>query len=1064
MRKFIQLLTAMMFVLTFANNAMAGVTNIVVETYERSLELCVGEVANLKVIASDTVGEITDFQYQWYYSATDIALSASGWTEISGATAYVFQLTNVLAETTIGNSGFYHCKVSYGLNYANSKKSGKIEVTVDSDLPSIGNVDAPTNICEGTALNISIESVTNADNKAWYRNDEFVGRGNAYNVSSASHTDGGVYVFVATNACGETSSPEYIVEVTELPQILVQPRPAALCGGDDLSFNVNASGDNLSYQWYYNGTEYNATNGSDTNDTLLIEGVQNDDTFLPAFSVQVSNLCATVTSNTVGTIISAEPDVVGHPLSNNVCSGTIVELSADATTSYPTDTITYTWYLNGNPMSEYTTNRISFEMDSAHMGEWRCAFTNGCGTVYSELARVTVMESPFVENQPIDVSVCAGDPFQLNTKIVGYMPITYTWFNDNGEGLQYTDVTLSGVDGVHTSILSANVANASHQHFYYCHATNQCGVVITDTVYVTINEQITIYRPDPNSHNFSACSGTDVEISLAENIYEGSTHLQADEFEDITFAWYKEGSTEIISDTHELVLANISDDEVGYYRCDVTNACGTETSDRFIVSVIESPVILVQPQDIDVCTGGDFSISLEADGDGLSYVWYRDGEMVGTNSNTYTNAAIEEYGGNYHCVISSDHDCQSVTSETITVTVSTSPAVISQPTPATMYLCEGESYELTMIAEGDGVNYQWYNNDAQLPGQTSNILHIESLALENDGIFLCKVYNACGEVFSEQANLTVNSAPEMTLGPNLDLCRGESVVLRPQSGDFNHYSWNFGTYGYTDSIFVNLSGTYILEVTDSAHGNCVARDTVVVSFHEYFDITLDTTPIVTCGEIVLDAGAGAAEYMWSTTETTSSITVGQSGNYMVTVDGEGYGCTTSVAVNVTIGDEIVINLGDDIVASEDSLVEIGVPAVFEAYRWNTGYTGPKLTIDGAEYGIGAHTFWLEVSAGACYAKDTIVITFIEGDFIEYVEMPTLNIYPNPASDFVNIASSNGEMAEIEVYDLTGRLVYIEKPETEYTTINIANLVDATYFVRIVYADGKASVGKLVIQK
>ena len=388
-----------------------------------------------------------------------------------------------------------------------------------------------------------------------------------------------------------------------------------------------------------------------------------------------------------------------------------------------------------------------------------------------------------------------------------------------------------------------------------------------------------------------------------------------------------------------------------------------------------------------------------------------------------------------------------------------------QPQPAIMALCEGAEYELAMAASGDGVHYQWYNNGNALEGQTTPNLHIDHVTRNNDGVFYCIASNACDEARTNNATLTVNNAPDMTLGRDIHACRGESVVLEPQGDEeYAHYSWNHGTYGYQPMITVTLSGTYFLEVSDSAHGNCVARDTVVVTFHDYFDIAFDTTPIVTCGEFVLNAGAGAAEYIWSTTAITSSITVGMNGYYMVTVDGDGYGCTTSAGVEVTIGEELVINLGDDITAPVDSEVEIGVPAVFDSYIWNTGFTGPKLTVNGEDYGIGNHTFWVMVTSGGCEAKDTITINFIEGGYVDMESMPVLNIYPNPASDYVNIVSENAEISEVQVYDMVGRLVVSRQVADESLTLNVAGMVDATYFVRVIYTDGKASVSKLIINR
>ena len=559
-RKFMQILAVGLLLLSAVNQLLAQGIEVTVSA--RELRLCQGETQSLKVFASDPMGDITEFDYQWYYSPEEITLSSSAWVEITGATDSILVLNNVTTSATQGNVGFYYCKVTYGFN-SSTKKSERIKVLVDAAAPLVGNVQAAGNVCEGATLDMIAQYVEDAQIRSWYHGDEMVIHGDTYHRYAATLADAGEYTFVASNGCGSTTYGPYMVNVTELPRITTQPRPAALCGGEDLTFRVVATGDDLSYQWYYNNAPYPAVNTSATTSTLVIEDAHNNPEFFSnTFYVVVSNACATVTSINVGTTVSEVPTITGNPLPDNVCAGTTVTLTADATTNYPTDTLTYQWTLNGMPIAEYNTNIISFEMDSAHMGIWQCEFTNGCGTVSSNQAEVTVKMPPVVETQPSGVDVCEGEPFALSTKITGIEPITYTWLKDNGDEA-FSDVTMAGLTGVHTSTMEAATANAVHEHYYFCYATNECGSARTDTVFVNVNQHISVYPASLG--NFTLCSGVDTVISIADRIYEGQTHLDEDELDDITFAWHKEGSTEIISETPELAFNNVTDDIVGYY-------------------------------------------------------------------------------------------------------------------------------------------------------------------------------------------------------------------------------------------------------------------------------------------------------------------------------------------------------------------------------------------------------------------------------------------------------------------------------------------------------------------
>jgi hypothetical protein len=72
---------------------------------------------------------------------------------------------------------------------------------------------------------------------------------------------------------------------------------------------------------------------------------------------------------------------------------------------------------------------------------------------------------------------------------------------------------------------------------------------------------------------------------------------------------------------------------------------------------------------------------------------------------------------------------------------------------------------------------------------------------------------------------------------------------------------------------------------------------------------------------VIDAGAGYSSYLWSTAETTQSITVTAGGVYWVTVTGGPNGCsaTDSILVNYTVGT-------GDLPNDEDGLVLFPNPA------------------------------------------------------------------------------------------------------------------------------------------
>ena len=76
-------------------------------------------------------------------------------------------------------------------------------------------------------------------------------------------------------------------------------------------------------------------------------------------------------------------------------------------------------------------------------------------------------------------------------------------------------------------------------------------------------------------------------------------------------------------------------------------------------------------------------------------------------------------------------------------------------------------------------------------------------------------------------------------------------------------------------------------------------------------------------------------------------------------------------------------------------------------------------------------------------------------------MPSVKLYPNPAVD--NAYVSGLEKAAVQVFDLTGRLVYEVRDVDNVLELPVRDLEAGTYVVRIAQ-DGKTAVRKLNVLK
>jgi hypothetical protein len=60
----------------------------------------------------------------------------------------------------------------------------------------------------------------------------------------------------------------------------------------------------------------------------------------------------------------------------------------------------------------------------------------------------------------------------------------------------------------------------------------------------------------------------------------------------------------------------------------------------------------------------------------------------------------------------------------------------------------------------------------------------------------------------------------------------------------------------------------------------------------------------------------------------------------------------------------------------------------------------------------------------------------------------IKLYPNPAFDFVMVDGGTITIDRVEIYDMIGSLVYVEEPKQVKTTINVTELSEGIYFLKM----------------
>mgnify|MGYP006358104789 FL=1 len=187
----------------------------------------------------------------------------------------------------------------------------------------------------------------------------------------------------------------------------------------------------------------------------------------------------------------------------------------------------------------------------------------------------------------------------------------------------------------------------------------------------------------------------------------------------------------------------------------------------------------------------------------------------------------------------------------------------------------------------------------------------------------------------------------VNLGNDTAICAGSSITLDAGNHPGASYEWtpNGAT---TQSITVNSGGTYMVTVTN---GGCKVIDAINVTVVPALTVNLgNDTTICPGNPVILDAGNPGASYLWSTGETTRTISTDTAGNYSVTVSKGG--CFGNGSVNIYVNSSLPVSLGSDttICAGSSITFDAGYPGAI--YTWNNSATTQTITVtDAGKYKV-----------------------------------------------------------------------------------------------------------------
>jgi len=165
-----------------------------------------------------------------------------------------------------------------------------------------------------------------------------------------------------------------------------------------------------------------------------------------------------------------------------------------------------------------------------------------------------------------------------------------------------------------------------------------------------------------------------------------------------------------------------------------------------------------QPPANGLYAGDTLTLTVDAGGTpGLSYQWRKNNAAIaGATSSAYVKPSTTAAdGGSYDVVVTNAFGNVTSQPAVIVVTPVTPPSISQAPTGRTLYA--GGNLNLTVVATGGQLVYQWQKNGAPIAGATGPSYSVSNVTTNDAGAYLVTITNSLGSASAGPVTVTVAS-------------------------------------------------------------------------------------------------------------------------------------------------------------------------------------------------------------------------------------------------------------------------------------------------------------------
>ena len=543
---------------------------------------------------------------------------------------------------------------------------------------------------------------------------------------------------------------------------------------------------------------------------------------------------------------------------------------------------------------------------------------------------------------------------------------------------------------------------------------------------------------------------------------------------ELLYQWQKD-DVDIPGENDSLYFISSSwEADTGSYACVVSNQYGSDTSDaaNLLVDIV-LPTNIMGLREVENVDTVLYSVVTTTD---HTYEFFVSAGLVLESTDTTVLVEWETDTVGYVKVVeSSQNGCYGDTVSKRIIIGDVVPFVLSQPVGQTVCLSDSVSFEV--VADGTSeLNYQWQLDGEDIYRETSSVLSLSPVEIEDGGDYTCVISNHVGSDTCQPAPLIIDLVEPATIyGSNyVDVNDTLTYSIVATEGHSYNFSVTNGiplaSSDTSITVLWDTAGISFVQLVETNTLGCIG-DTVnyqVLVFGEGMMVIILNQP-ASQGVCVDDdvsfslqaAGYPELIYQWQK----DGVDIEDANDSIFSIfsaefDDEAiYRCLVSNDFGTAVSDEAALDV-DEIIptdilgpqyVSEFEVAVYSVPFT-EGHVYEFAVTGGNI-IETTENSIKVQ--W----GGSGYSSVMMLESVENGCVGEWVELEiyvgTVGIlpekenseivYPNPTANFVHVKLSGKQ--RIQLYDILGNLV-LEKQFEDEIQLNLSQLDQGMYFYRM----------------